>query len=902
MGDTNSFSFNTLRNQSTRQTMPIAPKAIHDEMNATNFDEYGRMQANLGIENGSPQPGAVNATLLPFVNPQTELIDGTDLPKYDPNTKVTPIANLGDGTQIWRITHNGVDTHPIHFHLYDVQVLNRVPWDGQVTWPEPNELGWKDTVRVSPLEDTIVALRPVIPKLPWEIPNSVRPLNPMMPLGSTDMFNQVDLAGNALANAITNRLVNFGWEYVYHCHILSHEEMDMMRPVSLALPPAKPDGLARTVDQATGVITLSWNDNSISETSFVLQRSTDGTTWSDVGRLDSPLDQTNTHGVRSLVDSTADPTVDYQYRVVANNTVGYIGGSYPTMTAQSVSDILSATKPPAPTGLTATQDFTAPGNLGVKLQWVDRAGNEQGYVVERSMDNGASWLPIGQPLPPDTQSFTDLNIARGVTYSYRAVAFNDYGRASSNVASITLVQPPNNLVATVQSPTSVRLTWTDSSTVETGYQVQRSTGGNWTTLITLGEVPGIGSVDAYVDTSVPLGVNVTWRVLAVKGADSAPSNVVGVNLVAAPTGLKAAPAANGAVSLTWNNNSTNETGFYVRRSTDAGATWTMLAGPSNALAPNSTAYLDTTAPRGRTYAYEVGAVNAYGIAWSNSVNTTIVATPTGLVAVVNAGPVVALTWTDNAINESAYRVQRSSDNGTTWTQVGADQAANTQAYGDTTAVDGATYTYRVGAVDGPDIAWSATVKVTILSAPTDLRAALRTNPAGVRLTWTDKSASETGYSIQRSDDGGLTWGQIATRAAVAGTGNVVSYTDSSALLGTAYLYRVAPTKVGAIAYSNVVAILFGTPPAPTSLTGKATSTSTRQERIVITWSDVPNETGYRVQWSPDKVTIRGSASKGANVTTHTVTGLPKQIWYVRVQASNALGAGPWSDWVAVPSA
>ena len=52
------------------------------------------------------------------------------------------------------------------------------------------------------------------------------------------MFNNIDPQGNPTA-AITNQLVNFGWEYVYHCHILSHEEMDMMRPVSLALPPIK---------------------------------------------------------------------------------------------------------------------------------------------------------------------------------------------------------------------------------------------------------------------------------------------------------------------------------------------------------------------------------------------------------------------------------------------------------------------------------------------------------------------------------------------------------------------------------------------------------------------------------------------------------------------------------------
>ena len=57
------------------------------------------------------------------------------------------------------------------------------------------------------------------------------------------MFNNIDPQGNPTA-PIVNKLVNFGWEYVFHCHILSHEEMDMMRPVSVAIPPGKPDGLA----------------------------------------------------------------------------------------------------------------------------------------------------------------------------------------------------------------------------------------------------------------------------------------------------------------------------------------------------------------------------------------------------------------------------------------------------------------------------------------------------------------------------------------------------------------------------------------------------------------------------------------------------------------------------------
>ena len=60
-----------------------------------------------------------------------------------------------------------MDTHAIHFHLFNVQVINRVGWDGAIRPPDPNELGWKETVRMNPLEDIIVALRakPTYPSL-----------------------------------------------------------------------------------------------------------------------------------------------------------------------------------------------------------------------------------------------------------------------------------------------------------------------------------------------------------------------------------------------------------------------------------------------------------------------------------------------------------------------------------------------------------------------------------------------------------------------------------------------------------------------------------------------------------------------------------------------------------------
>ena len=236
---THLFGFNTLAGPSAKMQIPFEPKGIHDEMNSANFDEWGRMTANIGLEAPGATPLTQNIILYPYVNPATEILDATGLPS---SLHVTPISSAADGTQIWKITHNGVDTHPIHWHLYNVQLINRVTWDNIIIPPDPNELGWKETVRVSPLEDTIVAVRPIVPVLPFAVPDSKRPLNPMMPLGARGSqngpngteagFNNTDTLGNPIA-PIINAMVNFGWEYVFHCHILSHEEMDMMRPVTV---------------------------------------------------------------------------------------------------------------------------------------------------------------------------------------------------------------------------------------------------------------------------------------------------------------------------------------------------------------------------------------------------------------------------------------------------------------------------------------------------------------------------------------------------------------------------------------------------------------------------------------------------------------------------------------------
>ncbi len=600
------FRFDTLLGPQLK--VNIEPKSLHDEMNATTFDPWGRMAANLGIEATPPTPGLTNFNPMPYVYPPNAIIDASRLPVYDPNIKVTPISSGTDGTQIWRITHNGVDTHPIHFHLYDVQLLNRVTWDNIILPPDPNELGWKDTVRTSPLEDTIVALRPIVPKLPWEIPNSVRPLSPMDPLfdGADPLNPQVGdhgvLASATLADAlglgippangqgepvdIVNHLVNFGWEYVFHCHILSHEEMDMMQPVSVAYPPLAPTGLTFT-DNGDGTATLAWNDNSIAETAYVIQTSTDGVTWTEVARMDVPLTSgPNSTGPMSYVLpswATGD-----QYRIVAENTVGdnfdYAnpgtneigtaaapGTGFPwvTVTSNSAVIIVGEPAPAAPTALTATLDTTVPQ---VNLAWTDNATNETSYVVERN-DNGGGFVQIAT-LAANSTSYSDTTVTSGNFYEYQVAAVNAASSSYSNVASVdwTAAAPaaPTNLAAAIISPApiQVQLDWTDNAINETGYIVERSS-DNGVTFTQIATLPA-DSV-TYIDGTAVVGSIYIYQVAATNAAGTTYSNQASVSLTPAPApvNLTASNVTRSSFTLNWEYPFAQPDGFTVQVATNS---------------------------------------------------------------------------------------------------------------------------------------------------------------------------------------------------------------------------------------------------------------------------------------------------------------------------------------------
>jgi spore coat protein A len=109
---------------------------------------------------------------------------------------VTEDPLLGS-TEIWSLLNGTDDSHPIHLHMVRFQVLDRqsfyvmnyrrkkeLKFTGPPVPPDANEMGWKDTVRAEP----------------------------------------------GMVTRIIVRFEGYSGRYVWHCHILEHEDNEMMRP------------------------------------------------------------------------------------------------------------------------------------------------------------------------------------------------------------------------------------------------------------------------------------------------------------------------------------------------------------------------------------------------------------------------------------------------------------------------------------------------------------------------------------------------------------------------------------------------------------------------------------------------------------------------------------------------
>src|SRR5439155_13015578 len=259
--------------------------------------------------------------------------------------------------------------------------------------------------------------------------------------------------------------------------------------------------------------------------------------------------------------------------------------------------------------------------------------------------------------------------APDTSYAFRVTAFNSAGESvASNTATVTtpaMPAAPSGLAATAVGATQVNLTWTDNANNEDGFKVYRSTDGvNWVWFASAGQ-----NATAYNWTSATSATTYSFRVTAFNAVgESAPSNTATATTAsapAAPSNLTASAVSGSDVNLAWADNSANEDGFKLYRSTD-GVNWVWFASAG----PNATSSTWSGGSPGTTYSFRVSAYNSIGeSAASNTATVTTLApplAPSSLTAVATAGGTeVNLTWADNANNEDGFKLYRSTD-GTNW--------------------------------------------------------------------------------------------------------------------------------------------------------------------------------------------------------------------------------------------
>jgi fibronectin type 3 domain-containing protein len=454
---------------------------------------------------------------------------------------------------------------------------------------------------------------------------------------------------------------------------------------TLPTPPADPTALALTVLDGD-TFRLDWSDNSDNEVGFSIERDDDAAGFQEVATVDM--------NVETYTDDNLRPDTTFRYRVRAFNTGG---------PSQRYTNIVTGTTAPTPPSNLVITSVT---NSEVHIFWVDNSDKETGYKVERRTGE-EDWSEVAS-LPADSTDWADSDVEASTSYDYRVYAFNAVGNSgySNVVTATTLPNPPNapsELTATATSQTDIQLTWRDNSTTETRFEVQRSTdgGANFTLLASLGT-----NTTSYLDSGLTANTTYQYKVRAENaGGLSDFSNIASATTrppaPAAPSGLTVKVISAHELSLSWVDNSNNETEFRIERK-GAGDPFHQIATTAG------TKYDDRGLKPNKTYAYRVRAANSGGAsAFSNVARgLTLPAAPSSVDATANSKSRITVTWKQKG-GADGFRIERKSE-GSSFRQI-ARVGGGSNTYVDSGLIPGRRYSYRLRAFNGSGLSeYSAT--------------------------------------------------------------------------------------------------------------------------------------------------------------------------------------------------
>ncbi len=334
-----------------------------------------------------------------YAAPPTDIISGS--------VSGSIVGSLGDGTQIWRIFHNGVDTHPIHVHLFNAQLLNRVGQDGIMLPPDANELGWKDTFRINPLEITFLAMKPIIPT-PAQLPFAGAQQRPPDRPDAASQRPADPAAARRLARPAGNRdqsdpeprrQLRMGVRVALPHPRPRRDGHDALARRSRS-PPNAPTGLSAVVTGSGSgrAIVLNWTDNSLNETGFTIQRANDAAFLTGLQTFTVAAER---HDFTAT--SSATRSASFYFRVFASNVVGdtqvYPASTgFPTKTTTSgfsnTALVNTNVVPAAPSAVTVTGAVLSATRAIFTVRWTDNSTTRdriQGPVGTGTRHSRAAW-------------------------------------------------------------------------------------------------------------------------------------------------------------------------------------------------------------------------------------------------------------------------------------------------------------------------------------------------------------------------------------------------------------------------------------------------------------------------------------------------------------------------------
>ena len=513
-----------------------------------------------------------------------------------------------------------------------------------------------------------------------------------------------------------------------------------------------PTSLSATA-QSSSNISLGWNDNSTGEDGFTIERSDDGNSWS------------------VLATTAANATSYNDGSLPAASTRFYQVRAFEAADVSAWSNTASATTfdvPPAtPTGLNAA----AASDSQIDLSWIDQAGNEDGYRVERSGDGSTGWGSIAN-LGANNTNYSDTGLTASTPYFYRVAATNSAGDSSySNTATATTDDPPPFVDYEAQSQS------TSEGSVTGGIA---NTHADDDSVQSIREQQSNGKPSKRRSS---LSHRWTFNV--------SPGNSMTLTANAWSSGS----GDNDEFLFQWSTDGSSYTDAFQVFSTSTG-NMQSKALPANLSGTVYVRVTDTDNTQGNT-ALDTVFID-YLVIRADNTPVTPPADPTGLGANAVAHNQVDLTWTDNANDETGYEVQSALGGSGSFSTV-ATLGAGVSSYSDTSVSPLTTYDYRVRALKGAT--QSGFSNVASASTPDQ--------PVGAI------TLSASGFKVKGVHNVDLSWsGASATNVDIVRDGSVVTTTANDGAYsdnigekgGATYQYEVC--DAGTSNCSNTATVVF----------------------------------------------------------------------------------------------